>query len=185
MAGDDNHGAFWAQKIKTFAHVIDFDKDGKVTKGDYERMAKNYIAIAKLSGDDANEINKKFVAIWDAIFAAAAAKGPVTLDVFVECKRALGKPTLTHISTEIFNACLKLADPKDGFITSAGFANVYKMVELDAKLAPETFKLLDSKKAGKLSSEDFIQAGVDFFNSDDEKSPSKHLFGPLLGEKKK
>ena len=54
---------------------------------------------------------------------------------------------------------------------------------LDAKAAAATFAILDTHKTGKLTQEQFVTAGIDFFNSDDESSPSKFLWGPLLETK--
>ena len=63
------------------------------------------------------------------------------------------------------------------------FINFYKIVGLDAKTAEHTFAILDIEYQGKLTQEQFVTAGIDFFNSDDESSPSKFLWGPLLETK--
>jgi len=176
------HGAFWEQKIKTFAHVVDFNKDGFITHEDYEQMAKNYIDVGGLGRVESKKISRKFAEIWEKFFSETEkSKGKLTLEDFVEDKRRHGKKALTRAANEIFQAVFDLIDfSGDGTISPVEFAQFYKIVDLDAETAAETFKQLDTDHDDKLSAKEFVTAGIDFFNSDDESSPSKHLFGPLL-----
>ena len=42
---------FWKRKMSTYFHRIDFDKDGAITRADFEGMAKRFMETGKLSPD--------------------------------------------------------------------------------------------------------------------------------------
>ena len=55
--------AHWLQKMKTYFQRIDFDKDGSITRKDFEGMAARFIEQAKFSGDQAQALQGKVTAV--------------------------------------------------------------------------------------------------------------------------
>ncbi len=68
----------------------------------------------------------------------------------------------------------------DGQIDAGEYAQFFDIMGLDPKLADEAFKAIDTNNDGLLSLDEFKAAGLDFFMSKDEKSPSKVFWGPLV-----
>jgi Ca2+-binding EF-hand superfamily protein len=180
MSGE--HGEFWNRKIRTFFRVIDFDNDGFVTHKDYEAMAQHFIDVGHLDEVKAKQAKRKFMQIWEKFFGVTErTTGPLTMEAFVDCKRRSGLAKLTRAANEIFAALFDLIDLNgDGVIQKDEFEKFYNVVKLDEKAAAETFKAIDTNGDGLLSADEFITAGIDFFNGDDESSPYRFLFGPLV-----
>lgn len=60
------------------------------------------------------------------------------------------------------------------------FELFFDIIGLDPKLAGATFEAIDTNHDGQLSLDEFVTAGVDFFTSEDEASPNKLFWGPLV-----
>ena len=53
------------QKIKTFFHRFDIDKNGMIEVEDFEKWAGKLAAINKISAARAADLLKNIMAIWD------------------------------------------------------------------------------------------------------------------------
>ena len=51
---------FWERKMKTLFHRLDFDKDGLISKSDFELMAQRFGAAGKLAPVKQQELEKNF-----------------------------------------------------------------------------------------------------------------------------
>ena len=58
---------FWQRKMKTYFNRIDFDKDGSITRNDFEGMAKRFVETGKLSGDRQDDMMKTLTAVSSII----------------------------------------------------------------------------------------------------------------------
>ncbi len=47
---------FWQRKMRTYFQRIDFDKDGSITKKDFEGMADRYIKHGKFNDAKAKDL---------------------------------------------------------------------------------------------------------------------------------
>ena len=68
----------------------------------------------------------------------------------------------------------------DGAIQKDEFELFFDIIGLDVKMAGPTFEAIDTNHDGQLSLDEFVTAGVDFFTSEDESSPHKLFWGPLV-----
>ena len=68
----------------------------------------------------------------------------------------------------------------DGMIQGEEYELFFDIIGLDPKMAGDTFKAIDTNHDGQLSLDEFVTAGVDFFTSEDESSPNKLFWGPLV-----
>ena len=68
----------------------------------------------------------------------------------------------------------------DGMIQKDEFELFFEIIGLDPKMAGDTFQAIDTNHDGQLSLDEFVTAGVEFFVSEDETSPHKLFWGPLV-----
>jgi Ca2+-binding EF-hand superfamily protein len=173
---------FWVKKIKTYFHRIDFDKDGAITQKDFEAMSDRFVSAEKLDAARGKQLKEKLLTVWDKYLKSVAGGKSLTESVFIE---AIKKQKNEHHLKETFGGPLPLffsaVDANnDGQIQEDEFTLFFQILGLDASLAPASFKAIDENNDGQLSLAEFVQAGTDFFTSEDEKSPSKLFWGPLV-----
>ena len=54
---------FWLRKMKTYFVRIDFDKDGSITRKDFEGMASRFAASGKMPADQTATLSKTLTAV--------------------------------------------------------------------------------------------------------------------------
>lgn len=174
---------FWLKKMRTYFTRIDFDKDGSITEKDFEAMGKRFIESEKLDAKRGEELKHKLLQIWEKYLKGVAGGKPLTQPAFIEAmkkqlnnnkdvKQTLGGPLPIFFHAVDANG--------DGMIQGDEFSLFFQILGLDPKMAPESFKAIDTNNDGQLSLEEFVQAGTDFFTSENENSPSKLFWGPLV-----
>ena len=68
----------------------------------------------------------------------------------------------------------------DGNIQSDEFELFFEIIGLDKSMAPASFQAIDTNNDGQLSLDEFVAAGVEFFTSEDESSPTQLFWGALV-----
>ncbi|VDO74197.1 unnamed protein product [Schistosoma curassoni] len=67
-----------------------------------------------------------------------------------------------------------------GFISQASYRILQEAWHVGRDEAEGMFKVLDSDKDGKISSDEFLTAWNEFFLSEDPHSPYRMFFGPVI-----
>lgn len=178
-----NKDKFVETKLKTYFKRIDFDKDGAITRNDFEGMANRFVESEKLDAARGADLKNKLVQVWEQYLKGVVSDGTkLTESVFVETvkkqlhseklKEALAGPLPLFFSAVDANA--------DGKIQADEFALFFQILGIDPALAPQSFHAIDTNHDGDISLDEFVTAGTEFFTSEDESSPSKFFWGPLL-----
>src|SRR6218665_3875133 len=91
-------------------------------------------------------------------------------------------PELMKRFTGLIEGLFTLMDlNNDGYLQENEYQTYPEQLAVhDASYAREALRTMDVNGDGKLSLEEFCNAFWDFFFSDDEKSPNKFFFGPLV-----
>jgi Ca2+-binding EF-hand superfamily protein len=173
---------FWTKKMKTYFQRIDFDKDGAITQKDFEGMADRFVKFEKLSEDKGKELKGKLLQVWDNYLKNDAQGQGVSQDAFIAAlKQKVADPALRQTLSGPLPLFFSAVDANaDGNIQEDEFKLFFEILGLDANTAPATFKAIDTNNDGQLSLDEFVAAGVDFFTSEDESSPTKFFWGPLV-----
>jgi len=168
--------------MRTYFTRIDFDKDGSITQKDFEAMAKRFIESEKLDAKKGEDLRQKLLQIWEKYLKAVAGDKSLTQPLFIEAikkqlhnkdiKSTLGGPLPLFFHAVDANG--------DGMIQGDEFSLFFQILGLDPKMAPDSFKAIDTNNDGQLSLDEFVNAGTEFFTSEDEKCPSKLFWGPLV-----
>jgi len=171
---------FWLQKMRTYFDRIDFDKDGAITRKDFEGMAARF--ADKLDSAKAQDLTANITNIWDKYLQAVGGGQPIAKDAFIAAMKSMAKDPGSKATLEgplplFFHA---VDADSDGNITEEEFARFFSVLGLDVAMAPASFQAIDTNGDGQLSIEEFTGAGSEFFLSEDPSKPTKLFFGPLV-----
>lgn len=173
---------FWQLKMRTYFSRIDFDKDGAITRKDFEGMGARFVETGKLSGDQAAALQKNILDVWDQSLGPVGKVEALNEGAFMAVMTTLvGDPTLKESLEAPLPLFFKAVDSNnDGKISQEEYAEFFKILGLNPDLAPTSFQAIDTDKDGQLSLQEFTTAGSDFFYSNDKDAPTKFFWGPLL-----
>lgn len=173
----------WVKKMKTYFHRIDFDRDGSITKKDFEGMADRFIQSEKLSEARGKDLKEKLLQVWEKYLKSVASDGKaLTESVFIETmKKQLKDHHLKEAVAGPLPIFFHAVDANaDGNIQQDEYALFFQILGLEPSLAKTSFEAIDTNHDGQLSLDEFVTAGTNFFISDDDKCPSKYFWGPLI-----
>ena len=119
--------------------------------------------------------------IWDLYLKMAGHSEKIDEKAFVAIMKDVIKDKSNEITLQgplplFFNA---VDANEDGFIQLDEFEMFFDLLGLDAKTADASFKAIDTNNDGLLSKEEFLEAGVQFFTTDDKNNPTNLFWGPL------
>jgi Ca2+-binding EF-hand superfamily protein len=173
----------WLRKMRTYFKRIDFDGDGKITRADFEGMAKRFADTGHLKEDASKTLFDTLTAVWDKYLSAVGTPDAPGIDqktfiaAITKLKSDAGlKPTLQGPLPHFFRAVDLNAD---GFISHDEYKDFFGILGLDKGLAEASFKAIDTDGDNLLSEKEFVDAGSDFFLNDSE-GPNSFFWGSLV-----
>ena len=164
---------------------LDVNKDGYVSREDFELMAKRVADLLGLSEKQAGSTSREFAKLADALHLEPGLRFPIEegaqhISKAYLCKSLKERKAIVHSIHKMLFDILDAND--DGHITLEEFKIYYRV------LAPATseadivhcFNTIDTNKNGVLSREEFMAAAEDFLIGVEETELSKVFFGPLM-----
>jgi len=177
-------GEFWRQKMRTHFRRLDTNQDGVLTRKDFVDQADRYEHLDRQSKEKGRQMRAAFLNYWDECFGDLEKVQPITVDVYIEAVIKMGKEKLGGHIRAIEECLFAIMDVNnDGFISPEEFKFWFKVVhpvENYEEVAKETFSAIDVNHDNKLSREEYMAAHADFFTGEDDHSPFKLLWGPLI-----
>ena len=185
MSVTEKQKAYHLQKMKTRAIRTDVNKDGYISREDFELIAKKMEEYGELTKEQAESVSEGFMKMADASGAKPGVKIPVEVaaqknsDVLLSLPPEKRKPVLQSFQNELFDA---LNTNKDGYITLKEFKVYFCIIGPDLTEAEVTrsFNTIDRDKDGKLSREEFMAAAHEYMFGVEETEISNYFFGHLL-----
>merc|ERR1711988_1606272 len=185
-----NMSDFWLQKMRTYFDRIDFDKDGAIARKDFEGMAERF--SEKLDATKAADLKTTITNIWDAgmpvwdkYLQGVGGGEAIQKEPFINAMKSLVKDPSNPSMKATVEGPLPLffaavdADG-DGMISQEEYATFFQILGLAPEMAPATFQAIDTNNDALLSKEEFVEAGSEFFLSEDPAKPTKLFWGPLI-----
>lgn len=168
--------------MSTWVRLIANNEDGDVTWNDVQILIDRYVEYGKPSPSKAQEAHDTLNQVWRQYFEEAGKVQKLTPDVCCDILKKQGKEITNKIQHDFFSLIFDAVDAnKDNKLQEEEFIVFHKILGLhDKALATETFHGVDSDKDGVLNREEFLAATEEFFVGNDEQSPARFIFGPLI-----
>lgn len=178
--------AYHLRKIRTHFTRLDINKDGYISRKDYEEIAQKIAEYGKLSQEDAASAMSAFLEIADILDLKPGVK--LTIE---EASQKVHKNTLSLPSDKNKDICDRtygmmfdaFDTNNDGHISVEEFIGIFfKILAPDIKEedARHSFNVLDTDNDGEISREEFLAAAFDFMCGMKETKVANSLFGQLL-----
>jgi Ca2+-binding EF-hand superfamily protein len=173
-------------QTRKFGRVFDwFDQtgDGWLTRGDFEKMAEMFKALAD-EGDEANKtaMDKAFMFWWETLLEAGDGEPADRIGK----QQFIGIMHSSVIEPETFeNAIGGIADgliaaldtDRTGTLSQEEYVRMYDALGIPPQTSGEAFKRLDRNASGEISNAEFRQALFEYYLSADENAPGSWLLG--------
>jgi len=174
---------FVEAKRRRFFAVLDVDKDGQVTRKDYEEFGKRSAADSRGDRKKKAQIREHFVKVWEKLFDVEGKRKQVNVDEFLAF---LGKKEeaeeLHKIYLDIASLLFEVVDfDADDIIQWQEFQIFYRLFGIanDNDTALKSFEAIDKDADGKINKEELVKAFLDFLVGKNQKSPYTQFFGPI------
>lgn len=174
------------RKISNVFAVHDYDRDGVLTKGDFEEYTRRIAATRGWAPGSAEygRLLSRFIAFWEGLESGSDRSGDRRVsqeEWFAYWDRILQDDDLFDdlirpIAENVFDT---LDHRGDGVVTADEFALMYTSGALDAGAAAAAFERLDGNHDGHITRDEMSHLIAEFFKSSDPDAPANWLFGPM------
>ena len=168
---------FWNKKLDRAIRVRDVDKDGVITRKDFEIIAQRYKDLGGISGEQLQRIQESLMKMCDS-FGLIDDTKQFTYEEF-KTRHANVDNHSEKVNTLFQTMFNGLDTNEDGVVSMKEWELHYRCMGLDPKYAKASFEAMDTNGDGKVSLEEFTAYHVEFFSTTDNKLNSAILFGPL------
>ena len=162
---------------------MDVNKDGFISREDYELMGNKLAEHSGMTGEQAEAAKKQFLKVADMVNLKPGVKTPLEEAAKKANEALLTSMTATERSAFINDIHDLLFDAidmnNDGHISLSDYLNIIAP-DIEEDKIVYSFNTIDTDKNGEISHEEFLAAANDFFQGVEETELSKVLFGPLL-----
>lgn len=167
--------------MKTYFNRIDFDKDGAITRKDFESMASRFAKESSMAPDHAKILMDSLTGVWDQFLKDVAGGEGINEAAFItSMKGKVKESNAAQVVKGPLPLFFRAVDTnEDNMISRDEYGIFFKMLGLDDKMAPASFDSVDTNNDGLLSMDEFVEAGIDFFINDAD-SVNKVFWGPLV-----
>ena len=176
----------WIVKMKTGFDWHDVDGDGYITEKDVAKWVKE---VNRLLPDMSEEQKKILISkhsIWEDVLGGKG-KGPdykITESMYIErFFDIVNQEGAEDMIKKEWEKSFKVMDINgDGVISKTEHRCLFDAWKnFDPNGAIVAFTAIDENMDGKITCDEFVKAGTEFFlNFTDETKPSKYFFGPLV-----
>ena len=164
---------------------LDVDKDGVVSREDFELMSRRMSEYSKLSEDQAKRVRAGFLKIADLLHLKEGVQFPVgeyvpkLSDTLLSKSPDERKAMIQYGHSPVFDV---IDTNEDGRISVQEFKIYLKVVAPDVteEEIKHAFTTIDTNKNGEISREEFFAAAEDFFYGVEETEVSRVFWGKLI-----
>lgn len=183
---DLENNQFFLKKMHRAVEVRDANKDGKITRADFDLVFERYKAFLNVPESDARieELSNVLYSFCDSLglidHDKALTYEEMTKLLIKTAKKQTGPRTGT---ASLFDKMFLIIDTnRDGSISFKDWVNHYRAMGIPEEYAEASFQAQDGDKDGAISREKFDNYHYEFFFTAEDKLHSSLLYGPLKGQ---
>ena len=185
MSVTEQQKAYHLRKMRTRVARLDVDKDGVVSREDFELMSKRMSEYSNLSEAQAKRVRAGFLKIADLLHLKEGVQFPVgeyvlkLSDTLLSKSPDERKAMIQYGHSPVFDV---IDTNGDGHISMEEFKVYLKVVAPDVteKEAEHAFTTIDTNKNNEISRDEFYAAAEDFFYGVKETEVSRVFWGKLI-----
>ena len=176
MAIQDNE--FWRKKIQRFMEVRDSNKDGLLTRADFELVIQRYKELGA-SEEQLEKISTCFREAYNQVGIDDSTS--LTYGEFADRFAKQVEDSLKKgVGRNLFQSMFEAVDADgDGKISFKEWVHHYKALDINTEHARASFDAMDTNCDGVVSSKEFDAYCTEFFFSTEDTLKSSILYGPL------
>jgi Ca2+-binding EF-hand superfamily protein len=173
------------QKLPALFALRDVDRDGFLTRADYEAHTRRVAEFKGIAPDSeqAGQFREQSLRFWERLVQSADLDDDarVSKDEWLGYwAKILSSPELyDQVVKPIAYSALGMFDRNDdGRVEPDDYASINMWRGLDPAAAKETFQRLDLNGDGYLTVDEAVTLVEEYFRSDDPNAPGNWFFGP-------
>ena len=179
--------AFHLKKMRIRMMKLDVNKDGFISREDYELMVTRLYEYRKLDADKAEQTRNAFMYLADMLGLKPGVRIPLEEAAQNANKEYLDLATSADKGSSLLqkshNLIFDVLDiNKDGRISLDEFKVYFHIMapSVDEADIIHSFNIIDGDRNGEITRKEFINAAIDFFHGFEETSIYSAFFGRLL-----
>ena len=186
MSITEKQEAYHLRKMRSYMTRMDINKDGFLSREDYELMAKQLAEYGGLTEKQADSAFSGFMEVADSFNLVPGFKLPLQEAIQRSSKSLLSLPPEQRkdkVHDGVLGKMFDIIDTsKEGYLSLDEIKAFYKVIapEMAEAEVLHVFEAVDTGKDGKINREEFITGAEDFLFGVKETELSKIFFGPLL-----
>ncbi|KOX71426.1 Sarcoplasmic calcium-binding protein [Melipona quadrifasciata] len=173
---------FWRRKMRTLHNHLDVDKDGVISYDDFMLFEKRFSNLGHLTPGAKTEFKKILDKMWEEQWGEISPYNLICIEKYLEKMQHVLNDSALRKKCHHFLPFLFKAVDKDqsGEISQQEFQLFFQCLGLTHDDAIISFSHIDTNDDGKISFDEFITLGHEFFLTEDPTKPSKYFWGPLV-----
>ncbi len=177
MTAHLRYNQFYLKKLRRAAEVQDVDKDGTVTRADFDLMIKNYKDIG-MPKEYSQNLSDVVYAMCDSLGLSDHSKVLSYDEIIQTWLKNVEKNE--GFAIDRFKRIFLIIDTnRNGTISFKEWVDHYKAVGIPVEHAKASFESMDTDKDGVISQDEFVAYHTEYFYTTEDKLRSSLLYGPL------
>lgn len=177
-------GPVWEGKMRTMFRRMDINQAGKLRCHDFIQIGRSIAQRNHLDRRRLDVLLRSMLNIW-VKFIAVDKDGnhfaETNEKAFIGNLRSMVNGEFRHDIDRFGWTFFKAVEVEGtGFISLAEYRNLQEAWHVGRDEAEGMFKVLDTDKDGKISSDEYMSAWVEYFLGEDPQSIYKTFFGPVI-----
>ena len=175
--------AYHLKKMQVRFSRLDVNKDGFISREDFELMAKKMTEFGKLNEEQSDAVQKGFMHAADTYELRPGVKVPIDKVIQKAHEKLLYDLDEPERAKKFLGVCFNTLDTNnDGHISVEEF-KVYVRILTPGTSDEDivhTFNVIDTNSDGEISQEESVSAALDFLFNTKETEISKAFLGPSV-----
>ena len=181
MSLTEKQKAYHLRKMRTHLERLDVNKDGTISRADYELMTERMTALGKLTEEQAKRVHSIFMRVADnmSLDKGVQLTAPWLTDYLLTTPPEMVEVRLKQSHIPLFEV---IDTNADGHISVEEFRVYLQTIvpDMTQEEVEHAFSTIDTNKNGEICLEEFLAAAKDFFYGVEETEVSRVFMGKLL-----